>query len=55
LAPLDYHLFGKLKDSMHGTKFKDNASIVTIMKQWLQNAGPEFYCEGIHEGDYVEK
>jgi hypothetical protein len=47
LGPSDYHLFGKLKDSIQGTKFKDDASLVTAVKQWLQNTGPELYCEGM--------
>jgi hypothetical protein len=67
LAPMDYHLFGKLKDGICGTKFKDDAALVMVVKQWLQNTGPEFYHEGIkalvprwckavqHGGDYVEK
>jgi hypothetical protein len=47
LAPMDYHLFRKLKDSICGIKFKDNATLVMAAKQWLQNSVPEFYCEGI--------
>jgi histone-lysine N-methyltransferase SETMAR len=43
LAPSDYHLFGKLKDSLRGSKFEDDESLVAAVKNCLRNAGPEFY------------
>jgi hypothetical protein len=64
---LDYHLFGKLKDSLHGSKFEDNEFLVAAAKNCLRNAGREFYKAGIQAvvkrwkkavesgGDYVEK
>jgi hypothetical protein len=67
LAPSDYHLIGKLKDSIRGTKFEDDDSLVASVKKWLKSADPEFYRAGIHalaprwrkaverDGDYVEK
>jgi histone-lysine N-methyltransferase SETMAR len=67
LAPSDYHLFGKLKDGLRGTHFPDDESLVTAAKQWLKDAGGEFYRAGIQalvprwrkavelNGDYVEK
>lgn len=47
LALSDYHLFGKLKDGINGTMFKDGTSLLTVVKQWSQYAGPESYHEGI--------
>jgi histone-lysine N-methyltransferase SETMAR len=67
LAPSDYHLFGKLKDSLRGSKFEDDESLVAAAKNCLMNAGPEFYKAGIQAlvkrwkkavesgGDYVKK
>jgi hypothetical protein len=66
-APSDYHLFSKLKDSIRGTKFEDDDSLVAFVKKCLKSADPEFNCTGIHalvprwrkaverDGDYVEK
>ena len=62
LAPCDYHLFGKLKESL-----QDDDSLVNAAKLWLRRAGPDFYRAGIQalvprwrkaverDGDYVEK
>lgn len=67
LSPCDYHLFGKLKDSLRGTRFEDDDSLVHAAKQWLQHVGPDFYRAGIQalvprwrkaverDGNYVEK
>lgn len=67
LAPCEYHLFGKLKESLRGTKFQDDDSLVNAAKLWLRRAGPDFYRAGIQalvprwrkaverDGDYVEK
>jgi hypothetical protein len=66
VAPSDYDLFGKLKESLRGTRFEDDA-LITAAKRWLRRAGPEFYRAGIQalvprwrkavqrDGDYVEK
>jgi hypothetical protein len=63
----DYHLFGKLKESLRGTRFEDDDALITATKRWLRRAGPEFYRAGIQtplpmwhkaverDGDYVEK
>jgi hypothetical protein len=48
LAPIGYHLFGQLEDSICGTKFTDDVALVIAVKEWLQNTRPEFYHEGIH-------
>jgi hypothetical protein len=68
VAPSDYHLFGKLKESLLGTRFEDDDdAFITATKQWLRNAGPEFHHAGIQalvprwrkaverDGDHVEK
>jgi hypothetical protein len=63
LAPSDYHLFGKLKESLRGTRFEDDDALITATR-W---ASPEFYRAGIQalvprwhkgvesDGDYVKK
>ncbi|KAJ4451603.1 hypothetical protein ANN_03072 [Periplaneta americana] len=44
LAPCDYHLFSKLKKSLHGTMFEDDDSLMHVAKEWLRRVGPDFYC-----------
>jgi histone-lysine N-methyltransferase SETMAR len=67
VAPSDCHLFGKLKEPFHRTKFDDDDAIITATKQWLRRTGPEIYRAGIQalvprwhkaverDGDCVEK
>ncbi|KAJ4441066.1 hypothetical protein ANN_10916 [Periplaneta americana] len=43
LAQCDYHLFGKLKESLRGTSFEDDDSLVHAAKEWLKRGGPDFY------------
>ena len=59
----------KLKESLRGTKFQDDDSLVNAAKLWLRRAGPDFYRAGTsiqalvtrwrkaveRDGDYVEK
>jgi histone-lysine N-methyltransferase SETMAR len=47
VAPSDYHFFGKLKESIRGTKFEGDDALITATKLWLRRAGPEFYRTGI--------
>jgi hypothetical protein len=37
----------KLKDSIRGTKFEDDDSLVASVKQCLRSADPEFYRAGM--------
>jgi hypothetical protein len=46
-TPSHYNLFGKLKKSLHGTRFEDDNAPITATNQWLRRAGPEFYHAGI--------
>ena len=67
LAPSDFHLFGPLKDSLRGTHFEDDESVIDAVKTWLRVQDKSFYRQGIHaltqrwrkaverDGDYVEK
>jgi hypothetical protein len=67
VAPSDYHLFGKLKESLPGTRFEEDDAIITATKQWFRRTGPKFDCAGLQalvprwhkaverDGDYVEK
>ncbi|KAJ4440364.1 hypothetical protein ANN_08503 [Periplaneta americana] len=66
-GPCDYHLFGKLKESLRVTRFEDDDFLVHATKEWLRRVGPDFYRGGIQalvprwrkaverDGDYVEK
>jgi len=67
LAPSDFHLFGPLKDTLHGTSFEDDESVVHAVRTWLREQKTRWYREGMHalvshwrkavdvDGDYVEK
>ncbi|KAJ4432976.1 hypothetical protein ANN_15233 [Periplaneta americana] len=44
LAPCSYHLFGKLKESLRGTRFEDDDFLVHAAKEWFKHVGPDFYC-----------
>jgi hypothetical protein len=67
VALSDYHIFGKLKESLRRTRFEDDNALITVIKRWLRRAGPEFHSAGIQvlvprwckavkrNGDYVEK
>jgi hypothetical protein len=67
VAPSDYHLFGKLKESLRGTRFEGDHALITAAKWWPRLDGPEFYPAGIQaivlrwrkavdrNGDYVEE
>jgi hypothetical protein len=47
IAPSDYHLPGKLKESLRGTRFEDDDAIIMTTTQRLRRAGPEFCRAGI--------
>jgi len=67
LAPSDYHLFGFVKDQLHGQHYETTEAIQKSVCQCLRMAGTEFYRRGIFKlperwekcvqrsGDYVEK
>ncbi|KAJ4442921.1 hypothetical protein ANN_04517 [Periplaneta americana] len=43
LTPCHCHLFGKVKESLRGTRFEDNDSLVHGIKEWLRRVGPDFF------------
>ena len=47
LAPSDYHLFGPLKNHLHGTKFSDGEAVKEICREWLKSQPRDFYAKGI--------
>jgi len=67
LAPSDFHLFGRLKDALRGTRFEDDESVIRAVRTWLHEQETSWYREGMHaqvscwrkavdvDGDYVEK
>jgi len=67
LAPSDFHLFGPLKDTLRGTRFEDDESVIRAVRTWLREQEMSWYREGKHAlvlrwrkaidvyGDYVEK
>jgi len=62
-----FHLFGPLKDTLHGTRFEDDDSLIRAVKTWLHEQETSWYREGMRafvsrwrkavdvHGDYVEK
>ena len=67
LASSDFHLFGPLKDTLHGTRVEDDDSVIRAARTWLREQETSWYREGMHslvsrwhkavdlDGDYVEK
>ena len=67
LAPSDFHLFGPLKDTLCGTRFEDDESVIRAVRTWLCEQETSWYKEGMRalvsrwceaidvDGDYVEK
>ena len=67
LAPSDFHLFGPLKDALHGTRFEDDENVIQAVRTWLCEQETSWYREGmcalvLHwrkavyvDGDYLEK
>jgi hypothetical protein len=67
LAPSDYHLFGFVKDQLHGHRYETTEAIQKAVRQCLRMAGTEFYRRRIFKlperwekcvqssGDYAEK
>ena len=67
LAPSNYHLFGFVKDQLHGQCYETTEAIQKAVRQCLRMAGTEFYRRGIFKlperwekcvqksGNYVEK
>ncbi|PNF28558.1 hypothetical protein B7P43_G12914 [Cryptotermes secundus] len=43
LAPLDFHLFGPMKDGLRGQHFPDNDAVIAAVRKWLASAGADFY------------
>jgi histone-lysine N-methyltransferase SETMAR len=67
LALSDFHLFGSLKDALHGTRFEDDNRVIEAVRKWLRRQDKSWYQQGIHalvpcwrkavqvDGDNVEK
>ena len=67
LAPSDFHLFSKLKESLRGQRFQTDDDVMAAVNEWFQEQTEEFFLHGIkglehrwvkcieRQGDYVEK
>jgi hypothetical protein len=67
LAPLDFHLFGSMKEHLQGQKFADDNQVMEAVQSWLKATPKTFFIEGIHklverwtkyvvkQGDHVKK
>jgi len=66
LVPSDFHLFGPLKDALHGTRLEEDESVTHAVRTWLREQETSWYREGMQtlscwckaidvDGDYVEK
>ena len=67
LEPLDFHLFGPLKEFKRGTKAESDDKVKSDVSDWLRHQSKDFNAEGIRKlahkwktcvkliGDYVEK
>jgi len=67
LAPLDFHLFPKLKIFLAGKSFPSNEEAIVVVEEYFEELLESHFREGIHllkncwtkyievEGDYIEK
>jgi len=67
LAPSDYHLFGKLKESLRGNHYDSLSDVENDVRTWVKQTPTEFFEAGIFHlvprwqkciaagGDYIEK
>ena len=66
LAPLDFYMFGPMKEYLQGQKFADD-EVMEAVQSWLKATPKSFFLEGIcklvdrwtkcvaKQGDYVKK
>jgi hypothetical protein len=47
LAHSEFHLFGSMKDGLHGQLFPSYDAVVQALKQWATSAGADFYEHGM--------
>ena len=67
LAPSDFHLFGKLKESLRGNHYASIDDVRNAVNAWIKQTPKDFFEAGIFklvprwqkciagEGDYIEK
>jgi hypothetical protein len=67
LAPLDYHMFGTLKEALRGRRFAIDDEVKDVVHTWLRSQPKTFFADGIRKlvnlnticiekrGDHVEK
>ena len=48
LAPLDYHLFGPMKQGLRGKHYENDEEVKTTVKTWFKEQPVEYYEAGIH-------
>jgi len=48
LAPLEFHVFGPLKDALSGTQFRDDDEVRSVVHEWLRTRPKEFFSRGIY-------
>ena len=65
LAPLDYHLFGSMKEGLRSKHYASDGEVKTAVMKWFKEQSTEVYEAELHalirrwntarHGDYVEK
>jgi hypothetical protein len=48
LEPSDFHLLGPLKDTLCGTRFEDDESMISAVRTWLHEQEMNWYMDGMH-------
>jgi len=49
LAPLDFNLFGPMKEHLWSHKFADDKKVMEAVQSWLKAMPKSFFLEGIHK------
>jgi len=67
LAPSDFWLFPKLKETLKGQHFSSDAKVEAAVRKWISSQPETFFMDGMNKwierlkkyvavkGDYVEK
>jgi len=49
MVPLDFHLFGPLKEHLRGQKFEDDDEVMAAVQSLLKAMPKSFFLEGIRK------
>ena len=45
IAPLDFHLFGPMKEFTKGTKFESDDEFISVVSDWMRHYSKDFCAD----------